>query len=405
MSASKSSVLHVVDTLTTGGAEIFVMRLTQAMRQAGWSVSIFVLRSDRIECDQLTRLAPDVPVSVARVPFLAWLIRLDGALYSLGFSFSLTRWWQTRMLVQHIRAHQVDVLHSHLMTADLASLVASQKTGVPWLSTMHGDYFKFEHHRRYRASRIFDFPTHFQQIDQRIRHVVCISEPQKEQWKNLSTCVVPQGRISKIYNGYSPITGSSANVDQTLAGIPAQSFVIGMVARGAREKGWDVMVQAFAQLDDPRAWLVLVGDGEYLPQLRADSKHPQIIFAGNVTNPANWIARFDLACLPTRYDSESLPNSVVEYLFEGKPVVATDVGEIAVMLRAGTEGAAGQVLALDEVDLMSRKLTTILRTLMNSPDQLAKMAACARGAAEVFKMQRCVEQYFSLYKRLHVEHK
>lgn len=402
MSDQKPSVLHVVDTLTTGGAEIFVMRLSQAMTEAGWPVSIFVSRPDRIEREQLARLAPGVKVFAAQIPLLPWLMRLDGLLMTLGFSFSLLRWWQSRSLVKHVRDHRVGLLHSHLMTADLVACAASRQTGVPWMSTMHGDYFKFAQYRRYKPSRIFDFSTHFAQVDQQVAHVVCISEPQMAQWAALSVAVFAQGRISKIYNGYTPLPGSSRNVDEALAPIPEDAFVIGMVARGAREKGWEVMLHAFERLSDPRAWLVLVGDGDYIRELRSNVNNPRVIFAGNVTNPANWIARFDVGCLPTLYDSESLPNSVIEYLFEGKPVVATDVGEIATMIQAGAEDkAAGLTIAFDSVEAMSQQLARALQTLLVEPALYDKMAANARMAANAFKMQHCLAQYFNLYSKLH----
>ncbi|MFM2112221.1 MAG: hypothetical protein RLZZ271_881 [Pseudomonadota bacterium] len=400
MSQAKPAVLHVVDTLTTGGAEIFVMRITQAMHEAGWPVSIFVCRPDRIERDQLARLAPGVPVVVAQIPLLSLLMKLDSLLFMLGLSFSCVRWWQVRRLVQHIRRTKVAVLHSHLLTADLVACGASIQTGVPFLSTMHGDYFRFANQGRYKASRIFDFAAHFKAVDQQIGHVVCISGPQMAQWKSLSAHVVPQGRISKIYNGYTPMTGSSANVDAALASVPADALLVGMVARGTADKGWDVMLKAFTALDDPRAWLVLVGDGPFLRQLRDGVTHPRIIFAGNVTNPANWAARFDVACLPTRYDAESLPNTVVEYLFEGKPVLATDVGEIAAMLRAGTPAEAGETLALASIDEMAAELARKLAALLQDPAHRAALAANAHDAALAFKMQHCLDQYFNLYQQL-----
>lgn len=56
-----------------------------------------------------------------------------------------------------------------------------------------------------------------------------------------------------------------------------------------------------------------------------------IHFIMDLKKPSEWIGWvkvFDVAILPSYFISESLPNSIIEYLAYDKPVISTNIGEI-----------------------------------------------------------------------------
>jgi glycosyltransferase involved in cell wall biosynthesis len=392
------NVTIVADTLTTGGAETFILRLARALQSRVRSVHVFVLRRDRIEPGLAKRVSSTMPIYSARIPAIRTVMRLDGLLFRIGASFSLLRWLQVRALQKHILATSTDVVHSHLLTSDLVASRAAASLGRFWLTTMHGDYLALSQQGQSRSGRIIDVQKAFEEIARTARQVVCITDQQVAHMSTLFPNLMSEGRLSKIYNGYS-LEGDELRgvIPCALRGIPKGDFVIGMVARGILEKGWDILIRAFLELDLARSWLVLVGNGCYLQKLRAEIGDGRIVFVGNVDDPLSYIVHFDVCCLPTFYRAESLPTVIIEYLLLGKPVIATNIGEIRSMVEAGTDHPAGMLIELETVDRMVSQMKKCIVDLRNDSAKRNRLGANATRAAKKFNMETCVESYVSLY--------
>lgn len=113
-------------------------------------------------------------------------------------------------------------------------------------------------------------------------------------------------------------------------GAPSDAIVIGCVARFDPVKDHVGLLRAFASLRArcPNVYLVLVGDGEMRPtlerlvqELGLDSA---VHFAGEQRMRTNLHRGFDISVLASI--SEGFPNTLVEAMAAGNPVVATAVG-------------------------------------------------------------------------------
>lgn len=396
-------IVMLADTLTTGGAETFLLRMAKALQTRGHEVRVAALRGDRLEPGLIDSIASGIPVDAFRFWGMRSLMPVDGLLQSLGIDFSMLRWLQRRWLARLIERHGVQVLHSHLMISDLVASIACKTAGIPWLSTMHGDYLTYEPNGHDRAARIANFTRAVRTVERHVGVVVCITEIQQAQMRRLMPSLAVRGGLHKIYNGYParPATDSAQHsVPKAISHIPPDALVVGMVSRGLREKGWDVLVDAARRLDKENVWLVLVGEGPRLAELRASIQDPRVVFVGNVTNPLDYIKRFDIACLPSRYTSESLPTVVIEYLQQEKPVVATGIGEIPTMLRAGSKQAAGITIAFDTEEAMAAELADVLRLLADDTALRTRLSQAAPEAFEPFDMEVCLQRYEALYAEL-----
>lgn len=396
-----TQITLVTETLVTGGAETFVLRLASALQAAGKDVFIFVLRGEHINQAMVRRMAADGRLSSVQVPLLAFVLKLDGVLFRMGVNFSLLRWMQVRQLRRFLATVRPDVVHAHLLTADLVSARACEPAGIPWVSTMHGDYLALEPKGGSQAARIPDYLAACREVEQSVGQMVCITDPQVQQLQRLMPSLAAAGRISKIYNGYAANKADvgAVGLPEALQQMPAAAFVIGMVARGIKDKGWDVLVGAFEALGLPDAWLVLVGDGDHLQKLRATHRHPRIVFCGNVVDPLRYIARFDVACLPSQFAAESLPTVVIEYMVLGKPVIATDMGDIPAMLEAAGDAPAGMLVELGDTAAMVPRMQAALKQLHDDEALRAAMGANALRAAKKFDMDACVDAYLDVYAR------
>ena len=395
------NIALVVDTLTIGGAETFVLRLAEALQTRYGMINLFVLRADLVDPELARRVSSKIAIRSARITALSLVLKLDGVFYSLGLRLSFLRWMQVRELRKYLAANQINIVHSHLLTTDLVVARATKNSRIAWLTTMHGDYLAFENWGDSRAARIHEFRLAFDEVAGSVGHVVCITDQQVAQIARLSPRLLTEGRLSKIYNGYriSPGQGDEDS-PSPLATIPANAFVMGMVSRGIREKGWEVVIRAFLELQLAGAWLVLVGDGDYVKEISQQVSNERILFVGNVSDPLRYIVRFDIACLPSLYETESLPTVVIEYMVLAKPVIATEVGEIPSMLEANTDRSAGLLIKMGSVDQMVEQMKAALLKAHDHPEKRAEWGANAREAAKKFDMDACVDAYAKIYESL-----
>ena len=140
-------------------------------------------------------------------------------------------------------------------------------------------------------------------------------------------------------------------------GVPPGAFVIGAVARLEPVKNHPMLLRAMTHLGAD-VHLVLIGEGssratleELARELRIDSR---VHFTGRLLEPTNLHHFFDVSVLCSR--SEGFPNSVIEALAAGCPVVATPVGgvpEVIIHRRTGllvpVDEAAALAASLEEL--------------------------------------------------------
>ncbi len=113
--------------------------------------------------------------------------------------------------------------------------------------------------------------------------------------------------------------------------------VIGTIAALRAEKNIFRLLAAFAAVPASfGATLVIVGDGPERAGLQAEAARlglaARVIFAGHSVTPERWHAAFDVLVISS--DTEQMPLAVLEAMAAGKPVVATDVGDVRAMLAA-----------------------------------------------------------------------
>lgn len=91
-------------------------------------------------------------------------------------------------------------------------------------------------------------------------------------------------------------------------------------------KNHALLLRAFAELNDPAACLLILGQGDLETELRlqTDRLHisDQVVFAGFHTNPTAFYQTADLFVLSSNH--EGLPTVLIEALGYGLPVVSTD---------------------------------------------------------------------------------
>ncbi|WBA41975.1 glycosyltransferase family 4 protein [Hymenobacter canadensis] len=394
-------LLIVLEDLRTGGAQTFALRLAQALHIAGHQVHIYDQYAHLVNQELVRQLAPDVPVVSygAASPGLDVVLRKAAG---LGRRLGRPDWLREQQVIRHLRQTiqrlQPDVVNSHTIKADYVAAKALQGLSAPLVITMHGCYELFLHKA--------DAPEVTPKGNFALQHaaaVVYLTAKNLEIFEQQGVRPLNKLLNRKIYNGFDgQFSAEKSQHTRATLGIPAEAKVFGMVARGIPEKGWAHAVNSFLALEaaHPELHLVLVGGSDYLTQLRAEHPHPRLHFTNVSRNPIDWVDLFDVGLLPSYFRAESLPNSIVEYLSCGKPVIATRIGEVPAML-AAAGGTAGMLVEQVNHQLLDpTQLTEAMRLYLTQPTLLAEHQDRASLAFDKFRMPYCLQQYEQVFRQV-----
>jgi glycosyltransferase involved in cell wall biosynthesis len=181
-------------------------------------------------------------------------------------------------------------------------------------------------------------------------------------------------------------------------GVPRDALVIGVVANLTPIKDHATFLRAVARLAPawPSLHAVLVGDGECRATLVARAREAGIAdrvhFAGLRPNVPNLHHLFDVSALTSV--SEGFPNSLVEAMAAGRPVVATAVGGVVDAVEDGVTG----LLAPAGDD---GRLAALTASLLEQPVRRRAMGAEAhRRARERYSADAAIGSLETLYESL-----
>jgi glycosyltransferase involved in cell wall biosynthesis len=132
--------------------------------------------------------------------------------------------------------------------------------------------------------------------------------------------------------------------------------------RLSREKGFDLLLEAFARLHlhAPEVRLVLLGEGTERAALTQQAHDlgigPNVVMPGHVDDPANWFQHAEALVVSSR--REGTPNVIVEAMAVGTPVITTNCSYGPRWLVQ--DGAAGLVADPRDTARFAEKMKTLL---------------------------------------------
>lgn len=383
-----------INYLAVGGSQSFAFALADGLGKCGhlvfvydfnlpfYSTSLSELHSPLLDSQFFSFHQYKLPVVIALFQKIKFLN--IGMTWLLNFS-------RVARFRRFVIENKIQLVSSHLMAADTLSAFALQDMkDVVHCVTMHGSYEGFPK-AIVKKKREVTFT--------RVNGVVYLT-PRNIEFLSIVKSKNPKLRYKQIYNGYNHnvFTNDMQVITRAELHIPADAFVFIQVARGAEDKGWSESIRAFLRLKEEvnaNVVLLLVGDGEYLSILK-EKYHtfPEIIFYGYSGNPIPLIQISNVGMLPTYYKGESLPNTVIEYLFCGKPVLASNIGEIKNMIGAGTSLPAGYTFNLSAGGpIIFSELIEKMASYVSNSSLYKEHAANTQIQIAKFRMEYCISQY------------
>lgn len=145
---------------------------------------------------------------------------------------------------------------------------------------------------------------------------------------------VPDERMVVLPNGIDP----SYVQEQLPATAERSETELLWVGRIQYNKGVDLLIEAFNQLSGQDIGLTLVGSGPEADELKARSSNPRVRFAGRVSDEELYRLLAGSAGMVFSSRFEGMPTVILEAMTAGLPVVGTDIGAVATMVKNGETG-------------------------------------------------------------------
>ena len=182
-------------------------------------------------------------------------------------------------------------------------------------------------------------------------------------------------------------------------GLDDSHILVGATGRLDKQKGFSTLVEAMAKLRGSPVRCVILGEGPERKSLEALIKKRRlegdVRLLGEQKDASAWLSAFDLYCLPSLW--EGLPNSLLEAMGLGLPVVASAVDGVPEAVLDGSDG----MLVPPEKPLA---LAAVLRKLLDDPARRAALGKAARETVEKrFGLRRMIDEYQTAYASLELQ--
>ena len=208
---------------------------------------------------------------------------------------------------------------------------------------------------------------------------------------------VPKKKIRVVYNAVEmeKLNGISKAVAKQRLGLEGKHPVVGVLSNLRPVKGISCFLHAAALTAEalPNAHFVIAGSGpqehelkDLSIRLRLDGR---VSFLGDVQDIGPVLASFDIAVQPSL--SESLSNSLLEYMAAEQPVVATRTGDAERLIQRGFTG-----LLVEPDDAAG--LCSSIRWIYDNPGNARQIAARAKERVTYLSS---VPNAFKKYERLY----
>jgi|GEM_PF-1948040 len=341
-------VVHVIAPgRTCAGAERVVVDGAAAQRALGVEASVLLLQT------HLQTTETEKALALAGVPFVV----VDARHRLPTLFFKLRR-----------ALCKADVLHSHGVEAATSGRLLRRET-TTWVHHLHGFVGDTP---RARARNELE-----RKLASRADAVIAVSKGlhRLTEGAQAGRVLLPNGRTLRI--------DAAATLPPTRR--RPQLLFLG---RLSFEKGVDVLLSAVSDLPVD---VVIAGDGPCRPALRTQADGMRnVTFVGHVVDVQPLLQRCDALVLPSR--TEGLPLVVLEAQQMGRPVIATDVGDV----REALLGAHHEVVPPADV----AALRAAIRRWAISFRQRAQLACDgAVDARRQFSVRTWAERLNDVYRR------
>lgn len=323
--------------------------------------------------------------------------KIDVLMYAIKTKFDL---FAMISLGKMLKQLQTDIIHSHGLRYDFVGAVISLFTGIPLVITRH--VVVFDHLIPIWKKLVFLLFDIFSMLV--AKYVIAISDDGKI--KIQKSHFINTEKVKTIYCGINWLKYKKTNlsIKKLRDGLKIDNAgkVVGTVAQLTPYKNIQVIIQAlpFIIQEIPNVLFLIVGEGPERHKLENIAKElsvdSYVKFLGYCSNAYEIMCLFDIFVLLSK--REGLPLSILEAMYAGVPVIASDVGAVREIVRTGENGV---LLHTDDPEAIASE---IIDLLMDQKRLHLLSSNASKMVHNEFSIIKVVQQYTTLYKQLVHQH-
>ena len=366
-------ILQVVPALNAGGVERTTIEIAQALCEKNHIAHV---------CSAGGRLEGELAAA-------------DGILHRLplGAKNPVKMRRNTRALIKVIKSEGIDIVHARSRAPAWSAHAAARYCGVPFMTTYHGIYnANSKLKRRYNAIMA--------------KGDIVIANSQFTKDHISATHGLSSDDIVVIHRGvdmqrFDParVTAPQIAAQRKTWGVPDQAVCLLLPGRLTSWKGQAVAIKALAALNNPAAYLVLLGDAQgrddYVTELDVLAQQrgvrARVIFAGHSADMPIALSACDMA-LSCSTDPEAFGRISAEAQAMGKWIIASAHGG---SLENISDGVTGALIAPADEIALARAIETGASAKFSPEGSRARIFA--QFSAALMK-QKTLAVYAQLYE-------
>jgi glycosyltransferase involved in cell wall biosynthesis len=367
-------ILHIINTLSAGGAELHLLTLCRRLKRQGVEVIVACLKENVKDSRSL---------------------RADFEKEGIGvINFRADRRFDPRCLVALVRLlkeERPSLLHTHLPRADFAGAIGHWICpDIPWVCSIHGIYST--HWSGKWSLPLFDF------VWRRADAIVAISQAAKD-WLVMERRITPE-RVKVIHYGIEPNRLTKENYGPSRYWGLDGKFVIGSIGRLEPLKGFQTLIQAMPILlqEAPNTSLVIAGHdpwgyGKVLDSLIEQLQLGRYVkLVGFQSDIPSFFQTLDIFAFAST--SEGFGQVVIEAMAAGKPVL---VSKIPPLTEIVVHGESGLLVDPENPKAFAKAIVWLLKN-KGKTGRIARQGA--KRVNEVFSAERMAQETTELYRTL-----
>lgn len=360
-------IIQLVYELGQGGAEKFVVNLSNTLALLGHDVEICMLRNDN-----------DRGSIFFSCQFISSKVKYTNLGLTKGFSLK-----KMQRVSHYIKKSDADIVHCHLNTTPYIFPIAIKRNHIKFIHTIHNiaekasgaPYQKLINHWFYKTNRIIP---------------VTISEECRNSFIRFYGV---NTQIARIDNGTIETvpTKEFDNVSATIKNLNDNNAPVFIhVARFDNQKNQSLLIDTFNILNDEGIdfCLLIIGDGfNSVNGVKLQEKAcKKIHFLGLISNVSDYLLNSDYFILSSNF--EGLPISLIEAISAGCTPICTAVGGIPDVIEDCKTGFLSPSLKLED-------FTNTVKQALKTPldKQLISSVFTKR-----FSIEKCAKEYISLFE-------
>ncbi len=356
-------IIHVITSLSTGGAEKLMVDLLPRLRDLGNEVELLVFNGTR------TSFYNELEQNGIKIHHLS----IGGNVYNPLNIFKLIKY------IKHY-----DIIHTHNTACQyfvpLAKIISFAKCKL--VTTEHNTSNR---RRKYNLFRLIDSWMY-----SRYEKIICISDQAEINLREFIK--INNSNICTIYNGVNISRFANAEPSEEIKSNFVGLNLAIMVAGFRNQKDQPTLIKAYRHLPE-NYHLILVGDGERRSEFETLVKElklkDRVHLLGLRTDVPELLKAVEVVVMSSHYEGLSLSN--IEGMASGNPFVASDVDG----LREITDGYG--VLFPHEDD---KALADIILKLSTDKEYRQSVIEKCNKRAEQYDISKMAQNYNNVYMNL-----